>query len=376
MPNFNGVLNANSIYSPLYNMIISQEVFSDNVKGTYSSLVDRARVDGQLFADTKLFYSADVLESHPWGADSEAANLLELDRPEAPEVQAITIDVFRQIRLTLDNYLTKQAWMDGNSFSSFSSVMVQMMSDTKRIYDSALYNTFIGTTETAIGKQTQTVQVPADADTGNVARTFARNLANQLTELKDITYDYNDYRHTRSYDESDFIVVWNAEVYNELKYVDLPVIFHKEGLLGNFEQVALPAHYFGTVAGASGTDTTEATNTTVFSLVVKNYAVASQSADPRAKKAKDGTWYVHVLPGQLLPNSVEYNKNEAYIEDQTIAYKIMHKRSVPYCSAFSVGTEFVNPRALVTTRFLTFGHNTLEYLKNYPFITVRSVDQA
>lgn len=58
---FTGQLNTNEIYSALYNMIISQEVF-DRI-GDSSELVDKAKVDGSLYGDTKLFYAADVLAS-------------------------------------------------------------------------------------------------------------------------------------------------------------------------------------------------------------------------------------------------------------------------------------------------------------------------
>ena len=63
MPKFTGQLNVNSVFSAIFNMIISQTVFADNIKGTASSLVDRARVDGTLYGDTKLYYSTDVLKS-------------------------------------------------------------------------------------------------------------------------------------------------------------------------------------------------------------------------------------------------------------------------------------------------------------------------
>ena len=63
MLKFTGTLNSNEIFSAIYNMIISQQVFSDNIKGTASSLVDRARVDGTLYGDTKLYYATDVLKS-------------------------------------------------------------------------------------------------------------------------------------------------------------------------------------------------------------------------------------------------------------------------------------------------------------------------
>ena len=98
---FTGQLRSNEIFSALYNMIISQEVFADNL-GEHQTLVDKARVDGGLYGDTKLYYSTDVLKSVPWGNDAEAANLLALHRPEAPECQAIHLDVFRQICLTVE----------------------------------------------------------------------------------------------------------------------------------------------------------------------------------------------------------------------------------------------------------------------------------
>ena len=54
MPAFTGKLNSNEIFAALYNMIISQQVFADNIAGTKSDLVDMARVDGSMYGDTKL----------------------------------------------------------------------------------------------------------------------------------------------------------------------------------------------------------------------------------------------------------------------------------------------------------------------------------
>ena len=124
MGKFTGKLNSNLIFAALFNMIISQQVFADNIKGTFSKQVDEAKVDGTLYGDTKLYYATDVLKSTAWGNDAEATNLLALHRPPAPEVQGITIDTFRQISLTIDNYLTKQAWSTEGAFSDFNSVML------------------------------------------------------------------------------------------------------------------------------------------------------------------------------------------------------------------------------------------------------------
>lgn len=342
---FTGQLNPNEIFGAIYNMIISQEVFGDNIKGTYSSLAEKSKVDGTLYGDQKLYYATDVLASAPWGDDAEATNLLQLHRPKDPEVQAIMLNKFRQIALTVDNYLTKRAWMGEGSFSSFNSIMKGWISDTKKVYESTLFNTFIGTTETDVGRQTINIAPVAGQ---NDALTMAEALATLLVELKDVSRDFNDYEYLRSYDESDLRVVWNAKHYNTLKKIDMPVIFHKEGLLNEFDQEVLPARYFGTVITTGGTS-----NGTQRTLVEGDFGGK------------------HLFPGDLIPNGAAYLANEAYNEDGTIAFKLIHKRSVPFMSAFEVATSFFNPKSLTENHYLTWGYNDLNYLANYPFITAR-----
>lgn len=348
---FNGQLNSNEIFSALYNMIISQQVFADNVKGTYAQLVDKARVDGSLYGDTKLYYATDALSSHEWENDQEAENLLSLDRPKAPAVQKITLDKFRQIRLTVDNYLTKRAWATEGAFSSFNDVMKGWIRDTKKIYDSTLYNAFIGTHETSVGEQTKEI-TPIDGQ--NDALTMAVALADILTEMKDVSRDFNNYGYIRSYDESDLMVVWNAKVYNQLKKADLPQVFHTAGLLEEFEQTVLPARYFGTVnAGKQeGAD-----DGSIRSLVEQTI------------EGDDGI--IHVFAGDAIKAGYTAPAGTSYTVDDTIAFKVIHKNSVPYMSAFEVATSFFNPRSLTENHYLTFGHNTLVALDNYPFVTAR-----
>lgn len=351
MANFTGQLRSNEIFTALYNMIISQQVFADNIKGTYSDLVDKARVDGGLYGDTKLYYATDCLASAAWGNDAEAENLLALHRPKAPECQAIVLDTFRQISLTVDDYLSKRAWGTADAFASFTSVMKGWLRDTKRIYDSKLYNAFIGTTETNVGSQTQIMNAgTADA---NFGLKVAEKLANILTELKDASREYNDYGFMRSYDESDLMVVWNSEIYNAIKKIDLPVVFHKEGLLDEFDQNVLPAKYFGIVnpGQTTGNDTG---------------AIRSLIEQTIGDK--------HFFPGDIIPAGVSAPAGTSYTVKDDIAFKVIHKRSVPYMSAFEVGTSFFNPKSLTTNHYLTFGHNKLEYLKNYPLITVKTND--
>lgn len=361
MANFTGTLNSNEIFSAIYNMIISQMVMGDNVKGTYSALVEAAKVDGSMLGDTKLYYATDALVSHEWGNDAEAGNLLAIDRPAAPKVQKIVIDTFRQIRLTVDNYMSKRAFADEGAFQSFNDVMKGWIRDTKRIYDATLYNTFIGTTETAIGEQSKTI---AAVEGQNDALTMAEALATLLVELKDVSRDFNDYGFIRSYDEADLVVVWNAKHYNTLKKIDMPTIFHTEGLLDEFKQEVLPARYFGKAVGE------EADGTLMPPSVAGKTIRAARELTYETLDGKTA----HVFPGDLI-NLDTYGdglkNSDVYEEDGSIAFKIIHKNSVPYMSGFEVGTSFFNPRSLTENNYLTFGHNTLAYLQDKPFITAR-----
>ena len=354
---FTGQLRPNEIFGALYNMIISQQVFADNIKGTYSQLVDRFRVDGSMYGDTKLYYATDALQSVEWLDDEEAKNLLELHRPEAPKCQKITISNFRQIRLTVDNYLTKRAWSTEGAFSSFNSVMLGWIRDTKKIYDATLMNSFVGTTETDIGEQKMTITA---VEGQNDALTVAVALADLLVALKDVSRDYNDYGYIRSYDEKDLIVVFNAKLWNQLRKADLPTVFHKEGLLDEFEKIVLPARYFGTKVGD------EHTQATVDAGSLQTYRTLVEGDFTGTSTGK-----VHLFPGDVIPEGATYYQDEAYMEDDTIAFKVIHKNSVPFMSAFEVGTSFFNPRSLTETHYLTWGYSDLDYLANYPFITAR-----
>ena len=377
---FTGTLNQNEIFAALYNMIISQQVFADNIYDTKSTLADMSRVDGTLYGDTKLYYSTDVLKSFEWTNDAEAQNLLKLHRPEAPECQAITIDQFRMIPITVDNHLTKRGFSTEGAFSQFNSQMLGWMRDTKKVYDATMFNTFVGTHTAGLASdgtgaaQNKLIAIPAEPNSIDdyntesynriVAQTIAEEMANLIVDLEDVSRAYNDYGNLRSYNANDLVFVWNAEWVNKIKKLDLPTIFHKDGLIDKFAQHTLPARYFGNVNTSGGT--TGAANITIRSLIEKDYnTVEPNQPGYDAKK--------HIFPGDLLPANTAYNANETYGEDPTIVFKVYHKNSIPFMTAFETGTEFFNPRSLTNTHYLIWGYNTLESLKNYPFITAKAV---
>lgn len=370
MPAFTGTLNPNEIFAAIYNMIISQEVFADNIYDTKSTLADRSRVDGGLYGDTKLYYSTDVLKSFEWGNDAEAENLLKLHRPEAPECQEITIDKFRMIPLTVDNYLSKRAWSTEGAFSQFNSQMLSWMRDTKRVYDATLFNSYVCTHTAEGAAQNVQFKIPAANGTEDfnseaynriVAQTIAEKMANLLVDLEDVSRNFNDYGNLRSYNPADLVFVWNSEWVNRIKKLDVPTIFNKEGLIDKFAENVLPARYFGTTNTSSGS--TAGTNTTIRSLIEKDYnTVEPNQPGYDAKK--------HIFPGDLLPANTPYEAYETYTQSGDIIFKVYHKKSVPFMTAFETGTEFFNQRSLTQTHYLIWGYNNLEHLKNYPFITV------
>lgn len=354
---FTGQLNSNEIFASMFNMIISQRVFADNIAGeTYSVLVNKAKTDGGLYGDTKLYYATDALRSYAWGNDAEAANLLELNRPKDPEVQAITLNIFRQIRLTVDNYLSKRAWSTEGAFSNFTSVMMGWIGDTKKVYEQTTYNSFIGTDETTTGKQEVTISGITSAEPADEAAArfdalkISEAVANLLTDLKDVSRDYNDYGNLRSYEEESVKFIWNARYINRIRKVDLPTIFHKEGLEEKMDENIIPERYFGKVNTA---ETAGLADGTVRSLVEQEIGNN------------------HYFAGDSIKEGDTAPANTSYTVDPSIICKVVVEYP-PMMSAFEVGTSFFNPRALTENHYLTWGHNTLEHLKNYPFITVRA----
>lgn len=471
MANFTGKLNSNEIFASLFNMIISQQVFADNLKGTYSSLVDSARVDGSMSGDTKLYYSTDILQSYEWGNDAEAENLLKLYRPKAPEVQAITLDIFRQIPLTVDNYLSKRAWGTESSFSDFNSVMLGWIRNTKKVYDSLTYNTFIGTT---VGNQMDTIDVTAatkdltgEAKNRVEAQTIAEYIAKLLTNMQDIGRDYNGYGFMRSYNKDELQFVWNADAIARIEKRDLPTIYNKD-IMEKFGENILPGRYFGYTGTAAVIDEAGTHNpgNNVFTFNFNNddtkltvisyedgvfafsditkfkylpqgaqlkivdatgnvpaglenviidrvdenlggivcrgcdnytgdgsglYCIMPSNKEFRVIKECTPTlqigknnYTIHLFPGDSIYEAVKklgyglqgtFNNlyvKDVYLANDKVLFKVIHKgpASVPFMSAFEVATSFFNPKSLTETHYLTWGHNTLEYLKEFPFITV------
>lgn len=289
--------------------------------------------------------------------------------------------------------------MNEGAFSSFNGVMLGWMRETKRVYDGTLYNVFIGTNVASGSGQNIQVDLRGARDNASTeeeanrleAEALAQFMADLFVKMADYSRDYNDYAYFRSYAKDSIKVIWNSDYINKIRKVDLPTIFHKEGLIDKFEQDILPAKYFGRAVAAGdkgsgkaiGSDGTYDNTKGVIlrSKVEKDVAGGSGNASAVPDSSHVAVAGKHVFPGDLIPNGVtvkeggDFEEDEVYVEDADVVCKIVTKLP-PFMSAFEVGTTFFNPRSLTENHYLTFGHNSLVHLKNYPFITVKSKPAA
>lgn len=352
MPAFAGSLNTNEVFSSLYNMIISLQVFEtgiSNLKGIYGP----RKVDGTLYGDTKLYISTDVLQSYEWdGTDTPGGyNLLTIKRPDDPVQEEIVIDTFRQVPVTVDEYLTKRAFLDEGSFSSFNGVILSWLQKTKEVYEHTTYTSRLLVSAEAGATALTAIDISPDGSGATLsgydllkwkAQELYRQLEDALKELEEPSRDYNDNGFLRTYRLEDFDIVVPLGVLSNVRKHDVPFLYGPDDK-PKFKEIHWK--YFGAINASGGT--TAATNTDVRALVEKEYSS------------------VNYFPGDLLPDSTAYLANETYTSSYTarpsisddVTILMIHKQDYPIMSAFTVGTSFFNARRLDHNHYLTFGHN-------------------
>lgn len=388
---FNGRLNTNEFYNSIYNAARLYMIYADNLKGMdKKNLAEKYRTDGGMYNDQSVFTDMDVLYSRIW--DPNDTNVLAPEAVVKPVQERITVDQFRQIGIYTDEYLSKRAWMDPATYDEFRSVVQKQSAETKRIYEQRMVDVFVGV-EPSAASQTITLTLPTDTDAEKQnrlqAQAIAKKIGDLFVELKDTTNNFNVNGFIKSFDKGDIDIIWNADYYNQIRYVDLPTIFHKEDLLEN--GIVLPARYFGTrktITGDAHADGTDKYRAEMEAFI---------PVDNTGKYSASGTNVVHVFPGDVLPNltpissegTADYLTKEftvngvkrtiqyytdvrAYQVDPKIICKLVHKDAVKYMSSFETATEFWNPKNLTTNRYLTWAYAKPQLLNGYPFITLVS----
>ena len=350
MASFTGQLNTNKVFASLYNQIISLQVFPSGVNAS-SGIYSKRKVDGTLYGDTKLYVSTDVLQSYEWdGTDTPGGyNLLTIKRPPAPVEEGIVIDTYRQIPVTVDNYLTKQAFQEEGTFSSFNGVILSWLQKTKEVYEHTTYTSRILTSAQANSTVLATIALGAPTTTLidldkkiYKAQELYRNIEDHMKEIEEPSRDWNDNSFLRTYSIEDFDIVVPLGVLSNVTKFDVPFLYGPDEK-PKFKEIHWK--YFGAIKASGGT--TPASNTVIRALVEKVYG----STD--------------YFPGDLLPNSQAYLANEVYTAtftskpdiDDVFPVLVIAKKDYQIMSAFSVGTSFFNARRLDINHYLTFGHN-------------------
>lgn len=381
---YNGHLNANHIQSALFNMIIAQDIIGGSIHANYN-LVDKAKEQAGLYGDTVLKIDTPVLTPVNWSQDSsDAVNLLALNRPGAPKTQAITIDVFKQVRLTKDDYMSKQAFGTEGAFAAYQSVLDSRLSKSKETYLNKTYNVFVGTTA---GQVTESIDVDANNDT------LGQNVAYGLTMLVDDMKDYNT-KYTkngfeRAFSDADIHIVWNNKYINAVRKLDTPVLYNPGVVNEVFKGDVLPSKYFGTVITSDNASSFSASTPTTGKPINSStgaYTPGASNANGTIRAAKDlykpfgaAGATVYIPAGAEIPatktigaSSTDFLYGEVYIEQADIICKVYTKLP-PVLEAFSVGTNFFNAKNLSTNMYLTFGHNTLVPLDSEAIVTVKAI---
>lgn len=387
-------LNQNKITAALFNMIISQQVFDSKVAST--ELADRFRVDGTLFGDTKLYHSFDIGSPEDWLDDAEAPNLLALNRNKSGKTQSITMGVYKMISITVDQYLSKQAFMNEGTFAEYTSFLTGSLRKIKRVYDRSLINNKIGTLTPSTPRCDINIVTPKGAtieETNRLeAQTLAANLVVLKADLEDNNRDFNALGYLRSYSANELIAVWNVKAHARVTKLDLPTIFHNNiDEKGGFTEYDLPEKWFGVPATETLTLPTKAPNEVTHRILVSGwYQVADSGAMVLVNKPNNKA--VFLWAGDAVPYTGQVYNDDVrrvtvtvaatsiaaeyyYTVDKTIAFVLVHTSALPFMSGFETGTEFWNARSLTSNHYLIFGHNNLEYLEEYPRIRVR-VTQA
>lgn len=390
---FTGTLNSNDYLQGLFNAYALLYLYGSNLGNKTNDLSDRFRMDAGDYRDKSVFTDTDVLFSRVW--DKTDTNVLATEYKGAYKQEEIVANQYRQIGLTVDKFLTKQAWMEAGKYDAFRSLVLKQISETKRVYEDTMINTFVGVYSNG-GKQTVTVTMPenTDAEKQNKLRAMEvfKEIADVYGDLADYSRDYNLNGFLKKFGQDDLIVLWNKKYVNEFRYVDTPAIYHKDDLIA--KGYVLNSRYFGDlVTDFSSVTTADGTS----HRATEEMIITVNPANGEYKAPASGTnTAVHVFCGDLLPKGTPigaaattqknvsftlegskdpatdtvYTKAVPYKENALKICKIIHKDAVKYLSGISTQTEFVNGKNHTFNHYLTWRFAYPKTLSGYPFITV------
>ena len=371
---FDGQLNSNEIYSALFNLrILFQKLAPQTVRrDEIIALLDKAV---GMYGDTGVLYGMDITGTYDFENDAEAAKLLAINRNKSQKIEKFTIDHWRQTDVTVDAYLSKRAFLDEGNFAIFNGYLVGTLSQNFDAFETGFVKASLGTYESPIVACNINVTMPAADGTEATERIRAAAIKKAIMDLEDDMKDnqrkYNGYGFYGSYDWNDMTPVFNSKYVNEINAQAIYQTFNPEFLRSANGARKWTPKWFGSVVAAAGKTT--ATNSNVYSLIEQN-SDGTKNLVLTSEQQTAGVY--RIFPGDLLPNSFNYLKGEAYTRKDNVIAKIFFPEYIYYMTGYEQGEMFHNARSGTDNHYLRKGHSDVMVSKFRPFITLTEVNPS
>lgn len=373
-PAFNGSLNSNEIYNALFNIrILFQKLAPQTIKrDEVVSLIEKAV---GMYGDSGVVQGMDIQGTYDFGMDAEAPNLLAINRNKSQKIERYVINQWRQTDVTNDAYISKRAFLDEGTFALFNGYIVGTLSKAMDAFESGMVKASLGTYESPVAACTIEVEMPAADGTEATERIRAAKIKKAILDLKadmaDNQRKYNGYGFYASYDWDEFTAVFNTKYSNEINALALYSTFNPEFIREATTGRLWTPKWFGSVLTSNGT--TDATNYNIYSLVECN---SDESTNFPLTSTQITNGVYRIFPGDILPGSFDYKKDEAYVREDKIIAKIFAPEYVYYMTGYQQGESFYNPRSATTNHYLRKGFSDVQVSKFRPFITLKEVNPA
>ena len=371
---FDGQLNSNEIYSALFNLrILFQKLAPQTVRrDEIIALLDKAV---GMYGDTGVLYGMDITGTYDFENDAEASKLLAINRNKSQKIEKFTIDHWRQTDVTVDAYLSKRAFLDEGNFAIFNGYLVGTLSQNFDAFETGFVKASLGTYESPIVACNINVTMPAADGTEATERIRAAAIKKAIMDLEDDMKDnqrkYNGYGFYGSYDWNDMTPVFNSKYVNEINAQAIYQTFNPEYLKSANGSRKWTPKWFGSVVTAAGKTT--ATNSNVYSLIEQN-SDGTKNLVLTSEQQTAGVY--RIFPGDLLPNSFNYLKGEAYTRKDNVIAKIFFPEYIYYMTGYEQGEMFHNARSGTDNHYLRKGHSDVMVSKFRPFITLTEVNPS
>lgn len=397
---FSNTLNVNEWDSALYNAYKIMGC-KDNLEDLDMGLVSAITEEGGKFQDKNQYSFINVVSTREW--DPTDTNVLAFEeRPEVKQ-QEIVVKNKRQVAITKSFFLDKRAWGSPDAYAQYIGLVDSQVSKAKKVYDQKFVNVGVGTLESNVGAQQQSVKLYAVAEADTAKDIEAKNrmnaqlIAEKVTHIKNLlrdpNSDFNDLGFLDSFGDAKMTVLWNEEFLNSIHMLDLPTTYNDKYFDFNGRQMLAKYLASGTsAAGVADGTTHRAFNEYKIPVKANGEYVAAASA------AK----YVVVRPGDLLPtgtpivakdtaestatfatsykiwnktvnlNVTVYESVHAYQPNSKIICKILSLDALKFISSFQSDGTFMNYKSNTENIYSTFLFSDVEYLGGYPLVTLKA----